>query len=460
MASLLDSALGWMQDPRRTQQLQGVGKAIQQGLLNIEQSDKRYQDLYDKAFGDPKSPFKVTDKKALSQLTEMTQGGLLGMAEVGMFVGAGSKAFDKAMAFTASKLEKKGATPQEIWKETGTVRGPDGLWRQEISDAEAKFVTAPEMLDKAALLKQGIAENKQKIKESKEYPDLFPKELSKAQKALREENKANKELADTYQYNQEFTGSPANLAIEHPELYKAYPDLADVRVMQGTYNPSFLGSFSPKYNAIEVTKEGLKQDPRSTALHEMQHAIQEQEGFAVGGNLDTMSQLIGQSKYNLQDIERKIINQRDAASDEARAYIAKAQSDPDYKKFVDDAFAKYKAQLGEKSPETPYGVDLQDAVQFQLLEQSPILKNYIKEANSLRGLANLDPYQAYRSLMGEAEARLTQTRRDLTPEQRKQYFPFEMQDKNLNPYGLDIPPNMLIHLDERGNLVQKGLLGQ
>lgn len=416
MPSLLDSALGWMQDPNRTQQLQGVGKAIQQGLLNIQQSDKRYQDLYNQAFSDPKNPFKVTDKKALSQLTEMTQNGLLGMAEVGMFVGAGSKAFDKAMAFTASKMEKKGATPQEIWKETGTVRGPDGLWRQEISDAEAKFVTAPEMLDKAALLKQSIAENKQKIKESKEYPDLFPKELTAAQKALREENKANKELADTYQYNQAFTGSPANLAIEHPELYKAYPDLADVRVMQGTYNPSYLGSFSPKYNAIEVTEKGLNYDPRSTALHEMQHAIQEQEGFAVGGNVDTMARLKSTVMNKIGDLNSQMgsyVKAMDASTDPAEKALLRQQ---------------YDAAMEERMKLVPF--------------------------------AQLDPMDAYRALMGEAEARLTQTRRDLTPEQRKQYFPFEMQDKNLNPYGLDVPLNMLIHLDERGNLVQKGLLGQ
>lgn len=416
MASLLDSALGWMQDPRRTQQLQGVGKAIQQGLLNIEQSDKRYQDLYDKAFGDPKSPFKVTDKKALSQLTEMTQGGLLGMAEVGMFVGAGSKAFDKAMAFTASKLEKKGATPQEIWKETGTVRGPDGLWRQEISDAEAKFVTAPEMLDKAALLKQSITENKQKIKESKEYPDLFPKELTAAQKALREENKAKKELADTYQYNQEFTGSPANLAIEHPELYKAYPDLADVRVMQGTFDSGYLGSFSPKYNALEITEEGLKQNPRSTALHEMQHAIQEKEGFGVGGNVDTMARLKSTVMNKIGDLNSQMgsyVKAMDASTDPAEKALLRQQ---------------YDAAMEERMKLVPF--------------------------------AQLDPMDAYRALMGEAEARLTQTRRDLTPEQRKQYFPFEMQDKNLNPYGLDVPPNMLIHLDQAGRLLEKGLLGQ
>ena len=118
---LLDSALSWMQDPRRTQQLQGTGRAIQQGLLNIEQSDKRFQDLFDKAFGDPKSPFKVTDKKALSQLTEMTQSGLLGMAEIGML----SKAVKGLSAGTNTKpinLEKGIYKPDLTMEEMLKVR--------------------------------------------------------------------------------------------------------------------------------------------------------------------------------------------------------------------------------------------------------------------------------------------------------------------------------------------------
>jgi len=68
--------------------------------------------------------------------------------------------------------------------------------------------------------------------------------------------------------------------------------------------------------------------------------------------------------------------------------------------------------------------------------------------------------EAYARLIGEAEARLTQTRKDLTTEERRKYFPFELQDKNLNPYGLDFPLNTLIHLDQTGKLVEKGLLGQ
>ena len=424
MPSLLDSALGWMQDPRRTQQLQGTGRAIQQGLLNIQQSDKRFQDLFDKSFGDPKQPFKVTDKKALSELTQMTQSGLLGMAEVGMFIGAGSKAFDKAMAFTATKLEKKGVSPQEIWKQTGTVRGPDGQWRQEISDMAST------------------------IKGDKPFEDVI---LGAYQRGA----------ADTG--NQLYKTTVEDVFM-HNRLKDAYPNLMKTETQMEPLGSNAKGSlaFDPKTGeqTINIKETLLPEQARSTMLHELQHSIQEAENFAAGGNVDVVKQLIAQSKNNLQDVERKIINQRDAASDEARLYIAKAQQEPEFQKFVTDAFEKYKAQLGEKSAERPYGVDLQDAVQFQLLEQSPVLQNYIKEAESLRNIANLDPYQGYRSLMGEAEARLTQTRRNLSNTERKEFFPFEFQDKTVNPYGLDVPLNSLIHLDTRGNLIEKGLLGQ
>lgn len=351
---------------------------------------------------------------------------------VGMFIGAGSKAFDKSMAFKATKMEKKGATPQEIWKETGTVRGPDGLWRQEISDAEAKFVTAPEMLDKAALLKQNIAENKQKIKESKEYPDLFPKDLSAAQKLLRQENDANKELVNQYTTNQKYTGVPAELAINHPELFKAYPELSNVTVKQGMYEPRYLGSFEPKSNILSVSKEGLTRDPRSTALHEMQHAIQEQEGFAVGGNLSQMERLIADAKFRAYMLKE---------SDEFKA------ADKAMQPIWDDYFAGKIT----KDDVTKLGEEVQ--------RQYPIVKEWYSAQAAVDRIGN-DPLEAYKRLIGEAEARLTQTRKDLSPEQRKQYFPFELQDQKLNPYGLDYPVDTLLHMDRNGGLVEKGLLGQ
>ena len=82
MAGLLDDILGYMESPQRTQQMQGLGSSIRAGLLNIEEKDKKFQNLYDKAFGDPKNPAKVTNKAALSELTEMAMAGPMAFAPI------------------------------------------------------------------------------------------------------------------------------------------------------------------------------------------------------------------------------------------------------------------------------------------------------------------------------------------------------------------------------------------
>ena len=390
---LLDSALGWMQDPRRTQQLQGTGRAIQQGLLNIQQSDKRFQDLFDKSFGDPKQPFKVTDKKALSELTQMTQSGLLGMAEVGMFIGAGSKAFDKAMAFTATKLEKKGVSPQEIWKETGTVRGPDGMWRQEISDKLTTLKGQP-------------------------YKDVIMGAYDRG--VLKTGDQLYKTTVDDVFF--------------HHGLKEAYPEVMNIETQMMRKGSDAKGSLSTggKNQVLQVREDLLAEPARSTMLHELQHAIQEKEGFGVGGNTDTMDRMIGKVKDRAFLIKEK---------DEYKV------AEQELNKLADDFFTN------KISKEDFY------AGEQALLQKYPVMNEYRDASDMVQYFGN-DPSDAYRRLMGEAEARLTQTRRNLSPEERKQYFPFEFQDKNLNPYGLDVPPNMLINLDRQGNLIERGLLGQ
>lgn len=393
MPSLLDSALGWMQDPRRTQQLQGTGRAIQQGLLNIQQSDKRFQDLFDKSFGDPKQPFKVTDKKALSQLAEMTQSGLLGMAEVGMFIGAGSKAFDKAMAFTATKLEKKGLSPQEIWQETGTVRGPDGMWRQEISDKLTTLKGQP-------------------------YKDVIMGAYDRG--VLKTGDQLYKTTVEDVFF--------------HNGLKEAYPELMNIETQMMRKGSDAKGSLSTggKNQVLQVREDLLAEPARSTMLHELQHAIQEKEGFGVGGNTDTMDRMIGKVKDRAFLIKQ---------TDEYKV------AEQELNKLADNFFTN-------KINKADF-----DAGEQALLQKYPVLNEYRNASDVVHNFGD-DPTEAYRRLMGEAEARLTQTRRNLSPEERKQYFPFEFQDKNLNPYGLDVPPNMLINLDRQGNLIEKGLLGQ
>ena len=62
-----------------------------------------------------------------------------GYNPVGMFIGPNSAVFNKLMAVKALQLEKAGKTAEEIWEKTGTFRGPDKQWRQEISDKGSKI---------------------------------------------------------------------------------------------------------------------------------------------------------------------------------------------------------------------------------------------------------------------------------------------------------------------------------
>jgi hypothetical protein len=142
MAGLLDDVLGWMQDPRRTQQLQGTGRAIQQGLLSIEEKDKKFQDLYDKAFGDPKNIAKVTNKKALSELTEMAMAGPLSFAPVGM-----TKRMSAAEAAAAGYWHDIGAgkkLPIPISEMTAQ--------REMLKDLPPKKIITPEKMQGGAIV--------------------------------------------------------------------------------------------------------------------------------------------------------------------------------------------------------------------------------------------------------------------------------------------------------------------
>lgn len=93
--------LDWLQDPRRTQAMQGIGSAIQSGLLNIQQGNQRFQDLQQQAFADQKNPARVTNPQAMNELAKMGMG-LLSFAPVGLTVFHGSPA--KFQKFDPTKI--------------------------------------------------------------------------------------------------------------------------------------------------------------------------------------------------------------------------------------------------------------------------------------------------------------------------------------------------------------------
>ena len=179
---------------------------------------------------------------------------------------------DKSALEKAMELEKDGTDSEKIRKETGWFNGYDGKWRFEIDNSELEFKTDIEKNRAAAIelakMKAKSAEIEWKIvndtateAEENEYYSLDEKmvQLRKWQK-----------LSDV---------------INHPKLFKAYPQLKDVNVY---YEISSLnrGLYSSKGNVIRLNPMCPIGEQKEIIIHEIQHTIQRIEDFANGSSLE------------------------------------------------------------------------------------------------------------------------------------------------------------------------------
>jgi hypothetical protein len=339
---------------------------------SLLQSSAERQALMGRAFANPERPFQVTDQAALGQLGSDVLMGELGIAPVGMFIGQGSKLWKPEQAFKAAKLEKQGKAPEEIWKETGTVRAADGNWRQEISDKEAFALMKPqsgnmEFLEKFSQELYGVP-----------YGRLPFKGIG-----LGKERQAVIKLTDEEMNKFNKVGT----SLEHPELYKSYDDLKNIDLYQG-FAPDRSGSYVENRGNPYITMNAPNEpELRSGLLHELQHGIQVKEGWARGGSPEEFLQ---PNKEQINEVAKKL----------NELSLARKEGTPEY---------------------------LETESMFNKLRSENPSKTYD------------EAMEIYKRLLGEAEARLTQGRMDLTPEQRLEYFPY-----NQGQYGLDVPLNELI----------------
>lgn len=160
-----------------------------------------------------------------------------------MFSFVGTKAYSRdpvesarmaSFKESALQMEAEGLDPDDIRLATGWFRNPyDKMWRYEVADENARMT--------------------QKFKDLPEGKSI-----------------------------------PLLEALDHPELFTAYPDLIGIKVSKERDRWDFWrstqGWFNPKTNTLNITP--YSKDPESTLLHEVQHWIQEHEGFATGGNLE------------------------------------------------------------------------------------------------------------------------------------------------------------------------------
>ena len=246
----------------------------------------------------------------------------------------GAAAADKAEERTARmdnlsvarKMEEEKKDAKAIKMATGWERGADGKWRYEMPDA--------------------------KIKDTK--------------------NVGGGHIVKRYEDDMLWNGGKLSEVIDAPELFKAYPQLKDVRIETDAIMndmPSH-GEYDSKTNTITIHADELKY-MNDILNHEIQHAIQGIEGFATGGSPTTIR---GEVKKRFNEVTKQIKQLRaEGKEDEAKALIEKNRG-------------------------------LYDA--------------YMKN----------DDFNSYKSLAGEVEARNVQERMNMTPEERRKTLAESTED--------------------------------
>ena len=258
-----------------------------------------------------------------------------GESEAGI-AGVLAKTANRDMLKIAEQAEKQGLSMERIYDATGWARGADGKWKWEFDDSGAKLAHNANMLDR--INKRG---------------DSFVLD----------------DLGNT---------------LSHKNLYGAYPDASVVQVQHNLGGVPSGGAYNHAGDRITLEGSTLGHstgEAKSTLLHETQHAIQQREGFARGGDPSMFTDdvaLMKQAQADLSEINERII---------ANNWDRGSAKDP----ALSEQLAAEGASLRQK----------RDALKLDLT----------------------DPYRlkhkAYTRLAGEVEARNVQGRMDMAPDERR-----------------------------------------
>ena len=331
-----------------------------------------------------------------------------GTEEKYSYAGEEAETADVARLRDAEQMEKDGRSSEEIRQNTGWFRGTDGKWRFEISDRDAVFH------------RNGDARFLKDHPEYARYLELTEKFLNGAVTA--EEMEEATALARTWSSEQARLGrmvkdgnATLDMVLDHPALFEAYPELRGVKVRFTDGTDGEKGNFDRKKKTITLTDTA----DAGTIFHEIQHAIQQIEGFTRGSSVEYWQDQIkdGYEKKRktaeIEEADRRYRELFDNAPEELKNQIRKlnqAKLNNDL-----DRWDQIEAELYEG----PY------AELFSEIDNADFERRRIRYSE----YQNLNAEDLYRSTAGEIEARDVARRRSMTDEHRKQTPP-DLGDEN------------------------------
>lgn len=377
--------------------------------------------------------YKPTDKDIAQSALDIGTGGvsssmMLGHAAdpntLGMFLGRRAKNADTKALSEAMSMRDRGYNRNEIWENTGWFEGKDGQWRFEVSDDNMNVPG----------LDRETVDNTQDFLKDQSY--------SKA-------SWGERRIEDTINHEDVFSQYR-----DLPPAYNTHPLDRDHIRKQGNIetqvSPSveisikrrgepLRGTFSGGTDQYIKSEADSSEKIRSVLLHEIQHMVQERERFEKGSSDDEV-------KYFTNQLLDKL-------PPSVYTYLTAKSERDDLVKYIKKVEAASKNPSGWQllgEHELPKIEDLEkelsnlnemvSSFSSHLGDRLP----YVEELG--RKFLGRDDFQKYQRRHGEAEARLTQTRAEKTPERNKRVHPYD---------DLDVPEDEVWTLKNIEDLILK-----
>ncbi|MBR4877723.1 MAG: hypothetical protein IKU14_08440, partial [Rhodocyclaceae bacterium] len=314
----------------------------------------------------------------------------------------------------AREMEAAGKDARAVKMATGWERGADGKWRYEVDDSQSTFYPEGDWVARQDW--PGYKEDVERIGElleKKENAMLFDFAPLTEAEARELAELQEKRRADIEHWRQRRDKGNARLmdVLDAPELFRAYPQLKNVTVdFADLPRGGATGSITPDGKNITLARWLDSHNKETVLHHEIQHAIQFIEGFATGTSPDTLTKKHQNAR---KDAVRAILVQLENLGFSNDVRIA----DPDFlpeKADPKELLGLAKTWVQYYAPET---------------EKANLSKSI---ANAEKELSRLDEEgdanDRYRRTAGEVEARNTQSRLGMTPEQRRATLAAETED--------------------------------